>query len=84
MSNKISVVELVFPVPVELSHSFICALTRLLDGVCEEYKLANPTRTMWPAGFGSKPLWREPEEPDFDDSVFQIEMAEREDYKVRG
>ncbi len=24
------------------------------------------------------------EEPDFDDSVFQIEMAEREDYKVKG
>lgn len=80
MSNKINVIEIVFPVPVELSNNFIRALASLLDGLCEEYKLANPTRTMWPAGFGSKPLWREPEEPDFEDSVFQISMAERESY----
>ncbi len=27
---------------------------------------------------GSKPLWREPEEPEWDDSVFFISVAERE------
>jgi hypothetical protein len=30
------------------------------------------------AGIGAKPVWREPEEPWFDNSVFHIDVTERE------
>jgi DNA-directed RNA polymerase subunit RPC12/RpoP len=37
----------------------------------------HPDKVMWLFGRGSKPLWREPEEPDWDDSIYCIEIAER-------
>lgn len=56
------------------------ALDGLVDMVCEKYEEEHPDRVMWPAGHGGKVLWREPEEPDFDMSVFAIEVSEREAY----
>jgi hypothetical protein len=92
---KVSTIEISFPVPVDVPDTFSRDLCALLDRICEDYQKANPTRVMWPAGFGSKPKWSQqdaaflgktpdpdaPEigEPTFDDSVFHIEIAERED-----
>ena len=46
--------------------------------LCKAWEADNPGFIMWPAGHGSKVLWREPEEPDFDDSVLSIDVASRE------
>ncbi len=75
---KITQIEIIFPVPVELPPGFVQALDRLVNMVCENYEAANPTRSMWPAGQGAKPIWNEPEEPTFDVSILHIEVAERE------
>jgi hypothetical protein len=70
-------IEITFPVPVEFPEGFFQVLDRLVNMVCEKYEAENPTRTMWPCGHGSKPIWREPEEPLFDESVYQISVSER-------
>ena len=77
---KINQIEIVFPVPVDFPEGFEQELSQLVDTVCKKYESENPDRLMWPAGHGSKLLWREPEEPDFDDSVYQIDVAEREKF----
>ncbi len=67
--------------------------------ICQPYEKAHPDRVMWTAGFGDKPHWsqvdsaflgKEPDpnapktgEPTFDDSVFQIEVAERKNYDYK-
>ena len=75
---KLRVIEIAFPVEVELPDGFESLLYAVVDLVCKKYEAANPLRVMWPAGYGHKPLWREPEEPDFDPSVYFIDVAERE------
>ena len=75
---KVSKIEIEFPVPVEFPPGFIHVLTDLVDMVCEKYEAENPTRVMWPAGIGDKPIWNEPEEPTFDSSILHIEVCERE------
>ena len=70
---KIRKIEIVFPVEIVMPKGFYRTLEALVDMACEKYESENPNRTMWPSGIGSKPIWREPEEPDFDDSIFQIE-----------
>lgn len=77
--SKIQKIEITFPVEVELPDGFEQALSALVGIACEKYQKENPTRVMWTAGHGSKPIWDEPNEPDFDDSVYVIEVAERED-----
>lgn len=72
-------IEVSFPCPVELPDGWERTLDSLLDMVCKAYEKENPERVMWPAGSGAKPIWREPEEPEFDPSVYFVEMAERED-----
>ena len=74
---KINKIEIDFPCDVELPKGFEQTLSCLIDMVCGKYEIEKPSRTMWPAGHGSKPLWREPEEPEWDDSVFFIQVAER-------
>lgn len=75
---KVRKIEIEFPFKVELPPGFIRALSEFVNLICEKYQVENPDRVMWPAGQGSKPLWREPEEPEFDDDIFHIEIAERE------
>lgn len=84
----ISKIEIVFPVPVETPKGWEQKLSKLVDEICKKYKQNNPGRTMWTSGHGSKPIYipltQEDEKHrgmEFDDSVFQIEVAEREDYK---
>lgn len=77
--SKISSIEINFPVEVEMPDGFDQALSALVGIICKEYQKQNPTRIMWTAGHGSKPIWNEPKEPDFDDSIYAIDVAERED-----
>lgn len=76
--SKLRAIEITFPVEVELPPGFERVLDALVDMVCEKYEAEHPDRTMWPAGIGGKPIWRESEEPDFDMSVLAIDVAERE------
>lgn len=93
---KINRIEISFPVGIEFPAGFDQALDALVNMVCKAYEAQNPTRVMWPAGAGSKPkfsvadsifLGKAPDadapdagEPTFDDSVYEISVAEREDY----
>jgi len=81
--SKIQRIEIDFPTAVSLPDGFEKTLDALIGMVCEQYERENPARVMWPAGCGSKPLWREPEEPEYDDTVYFIEVAEREDLHGR-
>jgi hypothetical protein len=74
-------IEINFPVGVELPDGFERELDALVDKACKHYERAHPDRVMWPAGHGSKVLWCEPDEPDFDPSVYEISVAERERYE---
>ena len=81
-------IEIDFPVPVELSDGFQQSLDELLTTVCKKYEADNPKRVMWPFGHGSKPthipLTQEDEKKrgcEFDDSVYYIEVAEREGHE---
>ncbi len=75
---KISAIEITFPVGVEIPKAAMTLLKNAVMIICEKYAADNPARVMWPAGFGSKMVLNEPEEPTFDDSVFVINAAERE------
>ena len=82
---KTQSIQIVFPVEVELPEGFTRALDGLIDMVCKKYQAENPDRVMWPAGSGSKPLFNwmtvgDDEPLPFDDSVYFVEVAEREDY----
>lgn len=71
-------IEISFGAPVELSEAEETLLMGLLSSACDRYSDEHPDRTMWVAGWGAKPLWREPQEPDFDDTVLHGECYERE------
>jgi len=75
---KILKIEIPFPVFVELPPGFEQTLDALVGMVCKAYEKENPDRVMWPAGIGAKPIWREPEEPQFDSSILEISVEERE------
>jgi hypothetical protein len=65
-----------FPVPVEFPPGFQQALDGLINMVTEAYERDHPTRTMWPSGCGSMPL--NPDCTQYDDSVYMIDVTERE------
>lgn len=77
----ISLIEVIFPEPVELSAEHQHRLVSLIGEITESYEAAHPDRVMWPAGIGGRPsgLWSD--EPDFDMSVFQIDCCERERFE---
>jgi len=75
----IHIIEIELPFAMELPNGFERKLSEFIDReICRPYEAANPGRVMWPAGHGFKPLWREPEEPEYDLSVYQISVSERE------
>jgi hypothetical protein len=69
--------EITFPTPVDLSSEIQRGMEDLLQPICEKHMKEHPDRVMWVFGHGSKPLWREPEEPEWDDEIYFIEIAER-------
>ena len=80
--SKIQQIEISFPVPVEMPDGFDQALSALVGIICKQYQKENPTRAMWTAGHGAKPLWMSPTEsgePEFDSSIYHIDVSERED-----
>lgn len=94
--HKVTRIEISFGAAVTLPNGWERALDGLIGMVCEQYQRENPTRVMWPAGAGSKPQWSQADaaflgvapaqgapadgEPTFDDSVYFVDCAEREDY----
>ena len=78
MSSLITLIEIQFPVGVDFPPGFERALDGLVSMICDKYVIEHPGRTMWTAGFGAKPIWREPKEPLFDDSIYHIEVCEQE------
>lgn len=81
-------VEISFPVKVELTQDDMRQFDAITGEICDRYKAAHPGRVMWPAGVGSKvlymPMTRDEElagkHMEFDDAVFAIDCAEREDF----
>lgn len=79
---KLLKIEIAFPIPVEVNNLVLKLIDSIIStGVCQEYNKANPDRVIWVAGYGDKPIWREPEEPSFDASCFQFDIAEKEKNK---
>lgn len=79
MSGTIKI-EITFSVMVEFPDGFEQELSELIDKICKKYEAENPGRSMWCFGHGAKPIWDEPNEPEYNDSIYQIEVAEREKY----
>ena len=73
-------IKITFPVGVELTREDQDGLIDLADRICKRYEAQNPDRVMWPAGIGAEPVDIWGDEPKFDDSVFSIDVAERERY----
>lgn len=80
MSEKVRLIEIAFPVGVDLPPGFDRALSALVGMVCDKYQQDNPERVMWPASAGSRPRWDHGEIAGFDDDVYVIGCEEREDY----
>lgn len=81
----IRAIEIGFGEPVELLQEDQVALVDIASKICERYERANPDRAMWPAGVGQKmltnPFMVDDDHPmEYDESVFQIDCAERESY----
>ena len=77
----IRAIEITFPVDMDMADDFEGKLLDLIDAECKRYEKEHPDRVMWPAGYGAKILWREPEEPDYNESVLSITVSERERYQ---
>lgn len=88
---KIRTIEIVFPVAVDLENEDQRVIDEIISRVCRRYVAENPGRTMWLFGVGYKPTYipmtKEEEDAgrhmEFDETTFQIEVAEREDYDWR-
>ena len=77
---KIQRIEVQFGVPVELTDREQQDIHRIVNNAARRSQ--TPELVHWAAGCGSKPLWREPLEPNWDDSVFFIECCARERYET--
>lgn len=75
---KTSRIEIDFLSPVDFPDGWERALDGLLSIVCKAWEADNPGHVMWVAGVGGKPIWNEPNEPDFDMSILSIEVYARE------
>ena len=73
---KVRKIIISFPLAVDLPPGFQYMLDGLLQMVTLAYERDNPMRTMWPSGHGSLPLASDFSE--FDDSVYVVEVSERE------
>ncbi len=81
----IRAIEIGFAEPVELTEQDQQDLVKIAGRMCDRYERANPERVMWPCGIGQKmltnPFMASDDEPlEFDESVFQIDCNERENY----
>lgn len=81
--SEITRINVTFPVAVELPSAAHQALHDAIELVCATYQRAHKDRVMWAAGEGGTPppgfFFDEPK-GDWDMSVLNIEVAERERY----
>lgn len=77
--SKTRRIEIDFPVAVSLPCGWEQTLNSLVAMVCGQYKKENIDRAMWVSGYGCKLIGNEPHEPEFDDSIYHVEVAECED-----
>ena len=80
MSSDIYCIKITFPVGVKFAREDQESLLDLIEGICKRYEAANPDRVMWPAGVGAAPVDIWDDDLKFDDSVYAIDVAERERY----
>lgn len=83
MSTKIRKIEVDFPCPVEVPEYVDDFIFQAIDMMCRTYNKSNPGRRMWISGAGSKPIWREPLEPEFDNDILYVHVSEHEKQKPR-
>lgn len=95
--QQLQKLEISFPCTVDVPEEVIRKIDALVGEVCELYETQNPTRIMWPACHGCKINWsrtdaaflgrpadpnaKESGEPDYDDSIYEISVSEREAYE---
>lgn len=75
----VSRIEVTFAVPVELTEEEQRSIVAVARRAARRSE--TPEIVHWPAGIGCKPIWNEPQEPTFDDSVFCVECFARERYE---
>ncbi|HVN82273.1 MAG TPA: hypothetical protein VMW38_25030 [Terriglobia bacterium] len=76
---EIKRIEVDFAIPVVMTPM----IQRQLDEIVSRMARATETDEIvhWASGCGSKPIWNEPNEPTFDDSVYHIETCARQRYE---
>mgnify|MGYP003471889232 FL=1 len=72
-------IEITFAAPVEFPDGFEQALSMFIGMICEKYQRDNPERVMWPSGHGSRPIWSMGDIAGYEEEVYSIDCAERED-----
>jgi hypothetical protein len=77
----VSLIEVIFPEPVQLSSEHQQRLVSLIAEICDAYEAEHEDRVMWPAGIGDRPSGIWTDNPSFDSSVFQVECCERERFE---
>lgn len=70
-------VEMRFAMPVYFTRDQERRLHDLVDEIVEHPCNQTEDGTHWLAGYGSKPLWNEPQEPDFDHDTLFMESTAR-------
>ncbi len=82
-------IEINFAAAVVVTDEDMHEILRIATIICDRYEQNNPHRTMWTAGIGCKPTfipmtWEQEQERgiEFDETVFEIECAERENYNL--
>ena len=76
-------IEINFPVDVKIDKAHFNKIHNAVDAICKDYVREHPDRVMWPFGSGFKitvhPMMLSDDEPiPFDESCYEIEVAERE------
>ena len=85
MSIHVDKIRINFPVTVEIYDQEQQDLDIIANHICKRYTREHPGRVMWPAGVGHpmtlSPFMVDKDHPiDFDETTFEIDCAEREDY----
>jgi hypothetical protein len=76
-------IQIDFPTPVDMPTQAIVTIHQGVEEICRAFEAAHPDMVMWPFGSGDLPLvnWFMVDEDNpqqFDEAVFQIEVAARE------
>ena len=74
-------IEVDFAIPVEMTQTTQRLLCEIVNGMARATE--TPQIVHWQAGCGSKPIWNEPQEPTWDDSIYHIDTCARERYETK-